>query len=151
MEVVLLKDVSRLGEAGDVRDVAAGYARNYLIPKGLAAVATEAMRKRVQERAAAEARREAAEKESAKAKAADLEGVELFFNPRVGEAGRLYGSITKRDIVEQILEKTGEEIDTRQVMLEDSIKEVGEYQVEIELHSDVMQKIRVSVEAQGDS
>lgn len=151
MEVVLLKDVSRLGEAGDVRDVAAGYARNYLIPKGLAAVATEAMRKRVRERAAAEARREAAEKDSAKAKAADLEGVELLFNPRVGEAGRLYGSITKRDIVEQILEKTGEEIDTRQVMLEDSIKEVGEYQVEIELHSDVMQKIRVSVEAQGDS
>lgn len=151
MEVVLLKDVSRLGEAGDVRDVAAGYARNYLIPKGLAAVATEAMRKRVQERAAAEARREAARKEGAKEMATDLEGLELLFKPRVGESGRLYGSITKRDIVEQILEKTGEEIDTRQVMLEDSIKEVGEYQVEIELHSDVRQEIKVTVEAEEDS
>ncbi len=151
MEVVLLKDVSRLGEAGDVRDVAPGYARNYLIPKGLAAVATEATRKRVKERAAAEARREAAQKESAEEKAADLEGVELLFTPRVGESGRLYGSITKRDIIEQILEKTGEEIDTRQVMLEDSIKEVGEYQLEIELHSDVMQEIKVTVEAQEDA
>ena len=84
MEVILLKDVSKLGETGDVRDVASGYARNYLIPKGLATIATEAARKRVKQRAAAEARREAAREESAEEKAADLAGVELLFKPRVG-------------------------------------------------------------------
>jgi large subunit ribosomal protein L9 len=151
MEVVLLKDVSKLGETGDIRDVAPGYARNYLIPKGLATLATEAARKRVQQRAAAEERREAAREKSAEEKAADLEGVELLFEPRVGESGRLYGSITKRDIADQILEKTGEEIDTRQILLEDSIKEVGEYQIEIGLYSDITQAIKVTVEAQEES
>ncbi|MEA3407375.1 MAG: 50S ribosomal protein L9 [Chloroflexota bacterium] len=151
MEVVLLKDVSRLGEMGDIRDVAPGYARNYLIPRGLATPATEAAHKRVQERVAAEARRDAAQKESAEAKAADLKGVELLFTPRVGESGRLYGSITKRDIVEQILEKTGEEIETGQILLDDPLKEVGEYQVEVKLHSDVTQEVKITVKAREDA
>ncbi len=95
MEVLLLKEVKRLGKAGEVRRVADGYARNYLIPRGLAVPATDAARRQVAEREAARARAADAEKATAEAQAAALENVELVFKVKSGESGRLYGSIRR--------------------------------------------------------
>ncbi len=149
MEVVLLKEVKRLGKAGEVKRVADGYARNYLIPRGLAVAATEAMIQQMAERNASAAQREAKAKAAAEAKAASLHNIELVFKAKVGESGRLYGSITSADIAEQLSQKLGEEIDKRRVLLEDPIKEVGRFKVEVKLHSDV--KITVTVVVQGET
>lgn len=149
MEVVLLKEVKRLGKAGEVKRVADGYARNYLIPRGLAVAATEAVIKQMAERNASAAQREAKAKAAAEAKAASLHNIELVFKAKVGESGRLYGSITSADIAEQLSQKIGEEIDKRRVLLEDPIKEVGRFKVDVKLHSDV--KITVTVVVQGET
>ena len=149
MEVVLLKEVKRLGKAGEVKRVADGYARNYLIPRGLAVAATEAMIKQLAERNASAAQREAKAKAAAEAKAASLHNIELVFKAKAGESGRLYGSVTNADIAEQLSQRIGEEIDKRRVLLEDPIKEVGRFKVDVKLHSDV--KITVTVVVQGET
>ncbi len=147
MEVILLKEVKRLGKAGDVRRVAEGYARNYLIPRGLAILATDAARKQMAEQAAVEADREEKEKAAAEEQATSLQKIELHFQVRVGEQGRLYGSITSADIAEQLSEKIGQAIDKRKIMLEEPIKDVGRSKVEVRLHPDV--KITVTVVVEG--
>lgn len=150
MEVVLLKDVRRLGSAGEVRRVADGYARNYLIPRGLAVPATEAVRKRVEEQAAARARREAAEKAVVQQVAADLQNVELVFQAKAGEGGRLYGSVTSADIAAKLSEQLGQPVDKRKVLLEEPIKELGKTRVQVRLHSDVQITVTVLVESEGE-
>jgi|YNPNPStandDraft_1061719.scaffolds.fasta_scaffold57991_1 large subunit ribosomal protein L9 len=149
MEVVLLKEVKRLGKAGEVKRVADGYARNYLIPRGLAVAATEAMIKQLAERNASAAQREAKAKAAAEAQAASLHNIELVFKAKAGESGRLYGSVTNADIAEQLSQRIGEEIDKRRVLLEEPIKEVGRFKVDVKLHSDV--KITVTVVVQGET
>ncbi|HHX42775.1 MAG TPA: 50S ribosomal protein L9 [Chloroflexi bacterium] len=148
MEVLLLKEVKRLGKAGEVRRVADGYARNYLIPRGLAVPATDAARRQVAEREAARARAADAEKATAEAQAAALENVELVFKVKSGESGRLYGSITSADIAEQLAERIGEPVDKRKVMLDEPIKEIGTSKVDVKLHTDV--KISVTVIVEGE-
>lgn len=148
MEVLLLKEVKRLGKAGEVRRVADGYARNYLIPRGLAVPATDAARRQVAEREAARARAADAEKATAEAQAAALENVELVFKVKSGESGRLYGSITSADIAEQLAERIGESVDKRKVMLDEPIKEIGTSKVDVKLHTDV--KISVTVIVEGE-
>lgn len=145
MEVILLKEIKRLGKEGDVKRVADGYARNYLIPRGLAIPATEQARHQVSEREAAEARREQSVKNMAEAKAADLKDVQIVFSVRAGESGRLYGSITNADIAEELSKHVGQEIDKRKVLLETPIKETGKYKVEVRLHSDVRFTVTVVV------
>jgi len=145
MEVILLKEVKRLGKVGDVKRVADGYARNYLIPRGLAVPATDQARHQVAERESAEARREALEKSEAEAKAADLQDVQLVFPVRVGESGRLYGSITNADIARELGQRIGQEIDKRKVVLETPIKETGKFKVDVKLHSDVKFTVTVIV------
>ncbi|HHX63855.1 MAG TPA: 50S ribosomal protein L9 [Chloroflexi bacterium] len=146
MEVLLIKDVKNVGQAGDVRRVADGYARNYLIPRGLAVPATQAARKQVADRLAAEARREAAEREAAEAQAEKLQGIEIVFQVKAGEAGRLYGSITNNDIAERLAE-LGYDLDKRRVLLEEPIKEIGRTEVDVRLHSEVKASVTVVVEA----
>lgn len=146
MEVILLKDVKRLGKAGEVKRVADGYARNYLIPRGLAVYATDAARKRIEEQAAAVARREEKEKTIAEMRVADVGKIELVFKAKAGESGRLYGSITSADIAEQLSQKLGMEIDKRKVLLDDPIKKVGKTQVNVKLHSDVQVTVPVIVQ-----
>lgn len=148
MEVLLLKEVKRLGKPGEVRRVADGYARNYLIPRGLAVPATDAARKQVADREAARARAADAEKAAAEKHAAALQEVELVFKARSGESGRLYGSITSADIAEKLAERIGEPVDKRKVMLDEPIKEVGTSKVDVKLHADV--KITVTVTVEGD-
>jgi large subunit ribosomal protein L9 len=149
MEVILLKDVKRLGKAGEVKRVADGYARNYLIPRGLAAVATEGARKQVVAQAEGAARHEAAARAEAEARAAHLQHVELVFAVKAGESGRLYGSITSADIAEKLAEQIHAEVDKRKVLLGEPIKELGKFKVDVKLHSDVKITITVIVEPEG--
>jgi len=148
MEVLLLKDVRRLGKAGEIKKVADGYARNYLFPHGLAVLATEASRKEVAEQTAAKARRLAREQAQAQERAQDLKDVTLQFEAKVGESGRLYGSITSTDIAERLAAQVGAEVDKRRVLLAEPIKEVGRYKVDVRLHSNVTIAVTVIVKAE---
>lgn len=151
MEVLLLKEVKRLGQAGEIRRVADGYARNYLIPRGLAVPATESARKQLAARQAAQSRAADAERAAAEAHAAALEQVELVFKAKSGESGRLYGSITSADIAEQLAARIGEPVDKRKVMLDEPIKEVGTSKVDVKLHADVRITVTVIVEGEEAS
>lgn len=147
MEVILRQAVDNLGHPGDVVVVSPGFARNYLLPRGIAYQATEGNKKRIsQEKArleAAEAERRAAAESVAK----QLEEVSITFSARVGEEGKLFGSVTSADIVEQ-LEAQGFTIEKRQVELGEPIKTLGVYRIPIRLHADVHPEIKVWVIAQ---
>jgi len=149
MQVILLKDVKKLGHTGDVVNVADGYARNYLFVRGLAVAATDAVRKDLENRAAAEARHEAAEREAAQKHAQMLEHIELTFTARVGENDKLYGAITAADIAEKLSDVIGDQVDKRKVGLEDPLRELGSYEVPVRLHSDVQIVVKVNVEREA--
>ncbi len=151
MRVVLLKDVKRLGVAGEVRSVADGYARNYLIPRGLATPATDAALQQVKAKAAARSRQASQEKEQAQTLAERLEGAELVFQAKAGETGRLYGAITNADIAERLTELAGEAVDKRKVVLPEPIKDLGKSHVQIKLHGDVVVRVTVIVEPEEES
>lgn len=149
MEVILLKEVKRLGQAGDIKKVADGYARNYLIPRGLAAPASEGARRAIIDHETAQERHEAHEKAAAEAKAASLQHITIEFTAKMGESGRLYGSITTADIAEKLSAVIGEEVDKRKILLEEPIKEIGQSKVDVKLHPEV--KITVRVVVKGES
>jgi large subunit ribosomal protein L9 len=149
MKVLLIRTVSDLGRAGEVVDVAGGYARNYLFPKKLATKATKSAMK------SADIYRKRAEEEerqlenAAAALAEKLSSVSISFSKTSDESGHLYGSVTERDIASGLV-KSGFEIDRRQVRLPDGhLKSVGEHEVEIILHGDISGKIRVLVEGES--
>ena len=133
MKVILVQDVPKLGDAGTVQEVAPGYARNFLIPRGLATAATKGSIKQVEERQAAEAKRVAKQELELRGLADRIQGMRLEMEARVGEQGRLYGSITAGDIAERLTSMLGEEIDRRKIDLEDPIRTVGEHNVTIRL------------------
>ena len=144
MDVILRQAVEKLGNPGDVVAVTAGFARNYLIPRGIAVEATAGNKKRIeQERQRLEAA-EGQRRESASEVAQRLEQVSLTFSARVGEEGKLFGSVTASDIVQQ-LEAQGYHIEKRQVDLHEPIKALGVYRVPIRLHADVKPEIKVWV------
>ena len=144
-EVILRAEVEDLGHAGDVVEVAPGYARNYLLPRGLAYIATEANKQRVaQEKKRYEEKLEQ-ERAEALALATKLEGVVLEFRARAGEEGQLYGSVAVADIADR-LEGLGFEVDRSQIKLDHPIKALGEYEVPLRLHPRVTQPIGVRVE-----
>jgi large subunit ribosomal protein L9 len=144
MEIILRQAVENLGKPGDVVNVKAGYARNYLLPHGLAYEATPGNLKRIQlERD----RLDAAENErraGAQTVAERLEQVSLTFSARVGEEGKLFGSVTATDIAQQ-LEGQGFHVEKRQIDLHEPIKALGVYRVPVRLHADVKPEIRVWV------
>ncbi len=142
MEVILRNAVDKLGHPGDIVSVSPGFARNYLIPRGFAFEATEGNRKRI---SAEKGRLEAAEserREAAEAIATKLGEVSVTFAARVGEEGKLFGSITTADIAHQ-LEAQGYKIEKRQIELNEPIKTLGVYRVGIRLHADVKPEIKV--------
>jgi large subunit ribosomal protein L9 len=144
MEIILRQGVENLGGPGDVVNVKAGYARNYLLPHGLAYEATPGNLKRIQQE---RDRLEAAENErraGAQGIAERLEQVSLTFSARVGEEGKLFGSVTATDIAQQ-LEAQGFHIEKRQIDLHEPIKALGVYRVPVRLHADVKPEIRVWV------
>ncbi|HMN08247.1 MAG TPA: 50S ribosomal protein L9 [Gemmatimonadaceae bacterium] len=144
MEVILRQAVENLGNPGDLVKVSSGFARNYLLPRGVAVAATEGNKKRIaQEKARLEAA-EAARRQTAAEYAATLEQVSLTFSARVGEEGKLFGSVTAADIATQ-LEAQGHRVEKRQIDLHEPIKALGVYRVPIKLHADVKPEIKVWV------
>jgi large subunit ribosomal protein L9 len=144
MEIILRQAVENLGSPGDVVKVKSGYARNYLLPHGLAYEATPGNLKRIQQE---RDRLNAAENErrsAAQTQAERLEQVSLTFSARVGEEGKLFGSVTPADIAQQ-LEAQGFHIEKRQIDLHEPIKALGVYRVPIRLHADVKPEVRVWV------
>jgi large subunit ribosomal protein L9 len=144
MEVILRQAVENLGHPGDLVKVSSGFARNYLLPRGVAVAATEGNKKRIaQEKARLEAA-EAARRQTAEEYAATVEQISLTFSARVGEEGKLFGSVTSADIAHQ-LEVQGYKIEKRQIDLHEPIKALGVYRVPIKLHADVKPEIKVWV------
>ncbi|HEY2067578.1 MAG TPA: 50S ribosomal protein L9 [Gemmatimonadaceae bacterium] len=144
MEIILRQSVENLGHPGDVVTVKNGYARNFLLPRGLAYEATPGNLKRI---AAEKSRLEAAENErrgGAQQLATRLEEVQLTFSARVGEEGKLFGSVTSSDIAEQLAAQ-GFNIERRLIDLHEPIKALGVYRVPVRLHADVKPEIRVWV------
>lgn len=149
MKVVLTKDVPNLGKAGDIKEVADGYGRNYLLPKGYAALATKGLIKQAQERNEAQKKRDAKARTEAEQLAQRLNGQTIRFTVRVGELDRLYGSITNGDVAEKIKQQFGLDIDRRRIELGDPIKRAGVYSVPVRLSSGVEARLNVVVEGEG--
>lgn len=144
MEVILRQHLDNLGRAGDVIDVKDGYARNFLLPRGLAYQATAGNKRRVEAEAHARGARVAAQKGDAEVLAAQLAGLEVHFAVKAGEGDKLFGSVTTADIAEQLAEQ-GVSIDKRDIELNEPIKAIGVVQVPIRLHPEVRGEIRVWV------
>jgi large subunit ribosomal protein L9 len=144
MEVILREHIDNLGRRGDVVKVAAGFARNYLLPRKLALAVTEANKRQIErERKVADAR-EAEEKQQAEALAQRLAALEIEIARRVGENQTLYGSVTSADIA-QALEAKGFHVDKRKIVLAEPLKAVGEVTVPLKIHRDVTAQVKVKV------
>ncbi|MGB9592754.1 MAG: 50S ribosomal protein L9 [Anaerolineae bacterium] len=146
MQVLLLKDVPNLGKAGTVKNVADGYARNFLFPKKLAVPATPEAMKQAEAIRKAALRKQQRMEEEAEALAKELEAVSLTFKAKAGESGKLYGSVTAAHIAEALSAKMGMEFDKRKIDLEEPLKELGEHQVRIKLAPTVSASVRVVIE-----
>jgi len=150
MEVILKEDVPKLGHRGEVVKVAEGYGRNYLLPHKLAIEATAANRAVIEQMKQSAVRKSAVEKADADALAKQLDGTALSFQRKVGEKDHLFGSVTSSDIAEA-LEHKGFNIDRRKLQLNEPIKSLGEFEVPVRLHRDVISKIKVTVEKEAEA
>ncbi|MGC9346857.1 MAG: 50S ribosomal protein L9 [Anaerolineae bacterium] len=148
MKVFLKEDVSGVGEAHEIVEVADGYARNYLLPRELAVRATEGRIKAAREYARAQERRDDRAREYSEEVAEQLAEKEISFTVKAGETGRLYGSITSADIADKVGRILDQEFDKRWVLLERPIRDVGEHTVELRLEGGVRGEIKVVVEAE---
>lgn len=144
MKVILAKDVEGWGTIGDIIEVKRGFARNYLIPKGLAYEATDSNIKMVREILRQKARKLEREKQKAIEIAEKLKGIEIEIKKPVGTTGKLYGSVTTADIAEALKEK-GIEVDKKKIMLRSPIRNIGTYNITIRLHPEVSETIKVHV------
>lgn len=145
MKVVLRQDVPKLGEAGSVKDVAGGYARNFLIPQGLAVYATEGELKMAAHNQAVKDRKIARQEEQLQSLADKIDGQSLVFTARAGENGRLFGSITAADVAEQLGTKIGEEIDRRRVVLEEPLRSLGNFKVAVHLVGRLRPEVTITI------
>jgi large subunit ribosomal protein L9 len=146
--VLLREDIDNLGGRGEIVKVKAGYARNYLLPRNLATLATKGNIKQVEGERAALLRKAATEKATAEAQAAQMGDITLTFERKAGEHGVLFGSVTSMDIA-QALQAKGYEIDRRKINLREAIKETGEYTVPVRLHREVTLNVPVIVTPEG--
>ncbi len=150
MKVILIDNIPKLGEVGDVCDVADGYARNYLLPQGSAIVATEGALAQVDNLKRQELRRRERVRGDAVLFKEVLEELSLAFEAKVGETGRLYGSITSGDIAERVEEVAGYELDRRKIILDNPLKELGRFEVSVRLLPDVTAQLSVLVEPEEE-
>ena len=148
MEVILREDVEKLGNRGEVVKVAAGYARNFLLPRRLAVAATDANRKIVEQERQAHLRKEANLKSEAVDLGQLLGGVSVTIAQKAGENDQLFGSVTAKDVADALAAKNFT-IDRRKVQLDEPIKQLGEYKVPLRLHRDVVIEITVTVVREG--
>jgi large subunit ribosomal protein L9 len=150
MQIILAKDVETLGQKGDVVTVSDGYARNYLVPKGMALVASKGALRQAEQmrRAREEAVRKA--KDEAVARVALLGSSPVYISARAGEEGKLFGSVTKNDIARAIQDQLEQDIDSRQVRLDDPLRRLGTFSIEVHLHEEVNALVTVEVIAHED-
>jgi large subunit ribosomal protein L9 len=149
VKVVFLQDVEGSGRVGEIKNVADGYARNFLLPRGLAAPATADAIRKGEARAAKEARRQAELDEQAQALAEKLASAPITIVAKAGRRGRLFGSVTQADIAQEVTNLLGQEVDRHQVLLAEPIKEVGSHEVVIQLTRNVQQAVSLEVQAEG--
>jgi large subunit ribosomal protein L9 len=147
-KILLREDIENLGGRGEVVKVKAGYARNFLLPKGIATLATKGNVKQIDRERESLLKKAATEKSTADAQADQMRGISLAFERKAGEGGTLFGSVTSMDIAEALQAK-GYEIDRRKIVLKDTIKETGDYTVNVKLHREVTLEIPVSVTSEG--
>jgi large subunit ribosomal protein L9 len=150
VQVILRQAVDELGDIGEVVDVKPGYARNYLIPHGMAYEATDANQQRFEEERRHILAKSTRELDRARAAAERIQGQSVSFSMRAGEEGKLFGSVTASDISEALAEK-GIEVDRHLIRLEEPIKQLGVYKVTVRLHSEVRPEVTVWVVAEGES
>ena len=150
MEVILKEDINNLGHRGDVVKVADGYGRNYLLPQKLALQATAANKAVIEQMKASAVRKSAVEKADSEALARQLDAVSLSFHRKAGEKDHLFGSVTSSDIADA-LEQKGFTIDRRKIQLTEALKSIGDFEVPIRLHRDVVSKVKVSVQKEAEA
>ncbi|HEY0583457.1 MAG TPA: 50S ribosomal protein L9 [Chloroflexota bacterium] len=151
MKVLFKRDVPDVARAGQVKDVADGYARNYLIPRGLAVAATGTALKQVADLQASAARHAAEEEQAARTLKQKLEAQPVVVESKAGAQGRLYGSITTADVAEAIQKQLGTTLDRRTLDIDDPVRQVGSYQVTARLHRAVTATVTVEVRAIGSA
>lgn len=145
MKVILREDLKGKGEAGDVINVADGYARNYLIPRGIAVEATAGALKAINEHKDAILKKKDREGDDARALADRINGMEVSVSAKVGESGRLFGSVTAMDVAEAISKEARADIDKRKIDVTEAIKSVGAHTVTLRLHPGVTAEVTVNV------
>lgn len=146
--ILLREDIDTLGGRGEIVKVRAGYARNYLLPQGLATLATKGNLKQIEGERAALLKKAAIEKATADAQKEQMGSIALEFERKAGEGGTLFGSVTSMDVA-AALQAKGYEIDRRKIVMKEAIKETGEYTVKVKLHREVMLDVPVKVTAEG--
>lgn len=152
MELILTEEVENLGEVGEIVEVADGYGRNYLLPKGIAVEPTEGNRKRWEKVQKEISQQKEERRERARKRADELDGLELNFSRKAQEEHHLYGSVRKGDIVEAIKESTGIELTSEDVRLDSPIEELGQFGVEISLYEEIHGNVKVNVvEEEGEA
>ena len=147
MEVILLQDVKKTGKKGEIKEVSDGYARNFLIKKGLAKEATAGAKKELEAKNQARKREEKEEFEKAKKQKEILEGNPIEILEKASEDGRLFGSVTTKQIAEQVKKQLGIKVDKRKINQNVQMRSVGSQEVEVKLHRDVIAKLLVRVNA----
>jgi large subunit ribosomal protein L9 len=145
MNVILMQDFEPLGYEGDIVDVARGYARNYLIPKGLATEASNANLKALEMRKGKILAKRTKDREEAERVGEKISEITVRVRAKAGEEGKLYGSVTSRDIAQQ-LDAQGVEVDRRKIIIDEAIRSLGEFEVPVKLHPEVVATIKVVVE-----
>ncbi len=149
LRIVMRQDVEKLGEKGSVQTVSDGFARNYLIPKGFAVMATPGELRMVEENRIVQDRKLAKLEQAQRSVSDKINGMRLTFTARAGTQGRLYGSVTAGDIAERLSTAAGAEVDRRKVILEDPIRSLGEHKVVVHLVGRLRPEIVVVVESDG--
>jgi large subunit ribosomal protein L9 len=150
VEVILLEKVDGLGNVGDVKAVSRGYARNFLIPRGLAKAATTGELKQAEQHKNRAAKQALVEMADAKAMAERISQVTLTFTARAGEGTKLYGSITSANIAEKLSQELGREFDRRKLHLDESLRQLGTHQVPVRLMADVETEVTVVIEREDE-
>ncbi len=147
MKIILKEHVEQLGEPGEVVDVKPGYARNYLLPRGLAEEATSGRLKAAERLREQAEERQAQQEAAARALAQKLEDGEVVLQVKAGQAGKLFGSVTGQDVAQAVREQLGAEVEKRQVELEEPLRTLGEHAVPLRLYRELVVHIRVRLEA----
>ncbi len=150
MKVVLLEDLPGKGKAGEIKEVSKGYARNFLLPRGLALVATPTVIKQVESNLEKEKLEESIDRDKLVELAQQIEGKEIRFKTRMGAGERLFGSITAADVAEELSQAIGSVVDKKKIDIEKSLRKTGSYEVAVKLASDLNPQITVAIEEEAE-